>query len=97
MTKDKIIDGLKMTMELIVFDPSTGETIDPDKLNDLNRTTYDACNGAIEALSSSEIPNSSDTIPVDWIQKYADDWEDMSYAYDNPILGMLEDWRREQG
>lgn len=37
-----------------------------------------------------------DTIPVDWIQKYADDWEDMSYAYDNPILGMLEDWRREQ-
>jgi len=37
-----------------------------------------------------------DAIPVEWIQKYADDWEDMSYAYDNPILGMLEDWRREQ-
>ena len=37
-----------------------------------------------------------DTIPLDWIQKYADDWEDMSYAYENPIQGMLDDWRGKQ-
>jgi len=43
----------------------------------------------------TDVP-SKDTIPVDWIQRYADDWEDMNYAYENPILGMLEDWRREQ-
>ena len=54
MTNKEIIDGLKMTMELITFDPSTGETIDPDNLNDLNRTTYDACNGAIEALEGKD-------------------------------------------
>ena len=35
-------------------------------------------------------------IPLEWIQRYADDWEDIGYAYENPILGMLEDWRREQ-
>ena len=36
-------------------------------------------------------------IPLEWIQRYADDWEDIGYAYENPILGMLEDWREEQG
>lgn len=46
----------------------------------------------VERLSSAQ----PDTIPLEWIQRYADDWEDMNYAYDNPILGMLEDWRREQ-
>jgi len=46
----------------------------------------------INKLPSAQ-PN---TIPVDWIQKYADDWEDIGYAYENPILGMLEDWREEQ-
>lgn len=55
MTKDKIIDGLKMTMELIVFDPSTGETIDPDNLNELNRITYDACQGAIKELQNADV------------------------------------------
>ena len=29
MDKDKIIDGLRMTMDLCVFDPSTGEEIEP--------------------------------------------------------------------
>ena len=55
MTKDKIIDGLKMTMGLFVFDPSTGETIDPDRLNELDRITYDACQGAIKELQSADV------------------------------------------
>ena len=50
MDKDKIIDGLRMTMDLCVFDPSTGEEIEPHLLNDINRATYDACKGALEIL-----------------------------------------------
>ena len=53
----------------------------------------------LEALEGKDnIPdtNVGDIIPLDWIQKYADDWEVIGYAYDNPILGMLEDWRSEQ-
>ena len=67
MDRNTIIDGLKMTMELCVFDPSTGEEIEPHLLNDISRATYDACKGALEILerlpaNNSEIPNSSDTI-----------------------------------
>ena len=51
----------------------------------------------LEALEDKDTDvHGKDTIPMEWIQRYADDWQDMSYAYDNPILGMLEDWRREQ-
>ena len=67
MDRDTIIDGLRMTMELCVFDPSTGEEIEPHLLNDISRATYDACKGALEILerlpaNNSGIPNSSDTI-----------------------------------
>ena len=50
MDRDTIIDGLRMTMDLCVFDPSTGEEIEPHLLNDINRATYDACKGALEIL-----------------------------------------------
>ena len=67
MDRDTIIDGLRMTMELCVFDPSTGEEIEPHLLNDISKATYDACKGALEILeqlpaNNSETPNSSDTI-----------------------------------
>ena len=60
MDRDTIIDGLRMTMDLCVFDPSTGEEIDPDMLNDINRATYDACKGALEILK--RLDTDSDTI-----------------------------------
>lgn len=50
MTRKEIIDGLRMTMELTVFNSLTGENIPVENLNHLNRTTYDACKGAIELL-----------------------------------------------
>ena len=50
MDRDSIIDGLRMTMDLCVFDPSTGEEIEPHLLNDISRATYDACKGALEIL-----------------------------------------------
>lgn len=60
MDRDTIIDGLRMTMDLFVFDPSTGEERDPDELNDLDRATYDACKGALEILE--RLDTDSDTI-----------------------------------
>ena len=54
------------------------------------------CNKEIRIALRNMPSVQPNTIPMDWIQRYADDWEDMNYAYENPILGMLEDWRREQ-
>ena len=50
MTREEIINGLKMSMDLTLFDPSTGEVAEPWQLNDINRTAYDAYKGAIELL-----------------------------------------------
>ena len=60
MDRDTIIDGLRMTMDLCVFDPSTGEEIEPHLLNDISRATYDACKGALEILK--RLDTDSDTI-----------------------------------
>lgn len=61
-----------------------------DEHGDLH--TADECTEyeAIELLPSAEV------IPINWIQKYSDDWLDIGYAYENPIQGMLNDWREEQ-
>ncbi len=50
MTREEIINGLKMSMDLTLFDPSTGEVMEPRQLNDINRTAYEAYKGAIELL-----------------------------------------------
>ena len=47
-------------MDLCVFDPSTGEEIEPHLLNDISRATYDACKGALEILE--RLDTDSDTI-----------------------------------
>ncbi len=59
MKHKEIIDGLKFTMDMILFDPSTGEVKIKEQLNDLDRTTYDACEGAIEIIKNlpHKIPN----------------------------------------
>ena len=41
--------GLKFTVEMFLFDPSTGETYTEPR-NDMDKTTIDACKGAIELL-----------------------------------------------
>ena len=66
MDKDKIIDGLRMTMDLCVFDPSTGEEIEPHLLNDISRATYDACKGALEILEQLP-PAQPERIKGRWI------------------------------
>ena len=53
MTLKEIISGLKFTVDMFLFDPSTGETYTEPR-NDMDKTTIDACKGAIEALERSE-------------------------------------------
>ena len=52
MNKEQIIEGLKFTKEMFLLDPITNETMTKDQLNDMDRTTVDACEGAIEILQS---------------------------------------------
>ena len=49
MTVKEIIDGLKFTVDMFLFDPTTGETLTEPR-NDMDKTTIDACKGAIELL-----------------------------------------------
>lgn len=49
MTREEIISGLKFTIEMCLFDPSTGKTYTEPR-NDMDKTTIDACKGAIELL-----------------------------------------------
>lgn len=49
MTRKEIIDGLKFTADMFLFDPTTGETYTEPR-NDMDKTTIDACKGAIELL-----------------------------------------------
>lgn len=52
MTQEECIRDLKASMDLWLFDPSTGETITPEQLNDMNRMTYDAMEYAVDFLQS---------------------------------------------
>lgn len=54
MTKEEIIGGLKFTVDMFLFDPSTGETYTEPR-NDMDKTTIDACKGAIELLEQEPI------------------------------------------
>lgn len=53
MTRKEIIDGLKFTIEMFLLDPSTGETITEPR-NNMDKTTIDACKGAIELLEQTD-------------------------------------------
>ena len=54
MTREEIISGLKFTVEMFLFDPSTGEKYTEPR-NDMDKTTIDACKGAIELLKQEPI------------------------------------------
>ena len=51
---EEIIYGLEFTKAMITFNPSTGEDIKPENLNEDNKITYDACVGAIALLKERE-------------------------------------------
>lgn len=49
MTITEIISGLKFTIEMFLFDPSTGEKLTEPR-NNMDKITLDACKGAIKVL-----------------------------------------------
>ena len=54
MDRGKVIKGLEFTKAMITFNPSTGEDIEPENLNEADKTSYDACVGAIALLKGQE-------------------------------------------
>lgn len=62
MTIKEIIDGLKFTVDMFLFDPTTGETYKEPR-NDMDKTTIDACNGAIELLEQTRWIPCSERLP----------------------------------
>lgn len=63
MTKEKIIQGLQFTVDMFLFDPTTGETFKEPR-NDMDKTTIDACKGAIELLEQQPC---EDAISRKWL------------------------------
>lgn len=54
MTREEIINGLQFTIDMFLFNPNTGE-IYTEPRNDMDKTTVDACKGAIELLEQESI------------------------------------------
>lgn len=54
MDREKVIKGLEFTKAMITFNPLTGEDIEPENLNEEDKTTYDACVGAIALLKEQD-------------------------------------------
>ena len=63
MTREEIISGLQFTIDMFLFDPNTGETFTEPR-NDMDKTTIDACKGAIELLKQE--PTTGHWIEHDW-------------------------------
>ena len=51
---NEVIYGLEFTKAMITFNPSTGEDIEPENLNEDNKITYNACVGAITLLKEQQ-------------------------------------------
>ena len=49
MTRYEIVQGLKFTIDMFLLNPNTGEEY-TEPINDMDKTTIDACKGAIELL-----------------------------------------------
>ena len=62
MTIKEIIDGLKFTIDMFLFNPGTGETFTEPR-NDMDKTTIDACKGAIELLEQTRWIPVSERLP----------------------------------
>lgn len=62
MTKEEIIGGLQFTVDMFLLDPNTGETYTEPR-NDMDKTTIDACKGAIELLEQTRWIPLSERLP----------------------------------
>ena len=62
MTREEIVGGLQFTVDMFLFDPNTGETYTEPR-NDMDKTTIDACKGAIELLEQTRWIPVSERLP----------------------------------
>ena len=53
MTINEIKNGLKFTIEMFLFEPHTGESYTEPR-NDMDKTTIDACKGALKVCDALE-------------------------------------------
>lgn len=54
MTREEVIKGLQYTIDMFLFDPLTGETLNEPR-NDLDKTTIDSCREAIKLLEQGPV------------------------------------------
>ena len=57
----EIIDGLQFTVEMFLFDPSTGETRNDSQLNEEDMITVNACRKAIAYIKEKEAGSDENT------------------------------------
>lgn len=81
MTIAEIISGLKFTVEMFLFDPSTGEKLTEPR-NNMDIITLDACKGAIKALEQTRWIPCTERLPkedgcylvtIKWKGRYSGD------------------------
>lgn len=65
MTREEIIEGLRFTVGMFLVNPFTGEERDEESLNNLDKTTVDACRGAIKILEQEPEISIGSTIKND--------------------------------
>lgn len=92
MTSEEAIDGLKFTIFMFLFDPSTGETLTKPRNAD-DKITVEACKGAIELLEqtrwipvSERLPEESGEYLITWTGILGKD----SSKRTKPLLGIAE-------
>lgn len=88
MDREKVIEGLEFTKAMITFNPSTGEDIEPGNLNEEDKTSYDACVGAIALLKEQE-----ELIPVSWLKEKLEGHPELPYAVTDGINNVLDLWK----
>lgn len=83
MTIKEIIDGLKFTVDMFLFDPSTGETYTEPR-NDMDKTTIDACKGAIELLEQEPC---DDCVSRQAVLEYIEgSWAELGHSSENELV-----------
>lgn len=95
MTIKEIIDGLKFTVDMYLFDPDTGKTFKEPR-NKMSKITVDACKGAIELLEQTRWIPVSEKLPEAnrAVLTYIDTGATKTYcvAYWNDVRKGWEEW-----
>lgn len=95
MTKEEIIGGLQFTVDMFLFDPNTGETYTEPR-NDMDKTTIDACKGAIELLEQTRWIPVSERLPesggIYIVSRWFSDGEESAILTDTNYYDGCGEW-----